>query len=157
MKTQYWLTNIAILIIVVAIGVIVTFKYIIPRTSNPVAITEIRKINLSDLSGNEIALEKLLADKGTTYCLVFNMTDCYSCIHRGLIDLMDLKAAGNNCIAIIIHNDIGEANGWSTTQKYSPVYVLRKTDFYNYIHTPKSPVMIKLLKEEVVSFYFIEP
>ncbi len=157
MKTQYWLTNLAIFIFIVAIGVVVAYKYVIPKSNPLVTIVDLHKLKLTDLSGTEIPFDTIIGEKGPTYCLIFDRADCYSCIYRGLEDLQKLKTAGQHVIAIILNDRLDEAAGWSTTQRYSPFYVLKKANFYHYIRTPATPVVIKLEKNKVASYYFIRP
>jgi hypothetical protein len=162
MKKQDWLINTGIVIVLVAVIIVVTVKYIIPKpnnaASNPgsVSIKEIDKIKLSDLNGNEMPLNILL-NKGLTYCLIFDLGGCYSCIYRGVEDLKKLQANGQNCFAVLVHDRLDEAQGWSSTQDFTPFYVLKKADFYQYINTPMIPVLIKIENNQVNGYTFIKP
>ncbi|HLP44883.1 MAG TPA: hypothetical protein VK469_03000, partial [Candidatus Kapabacteria bacterium] len=90
MKKQDWLINTGIVIVLVAIIIVVTVKYIIPKPTSPslgpVSIKEMDKIKISDLNGNEMPLNALL-NKNLAYCLIFDLGGCYSCIYRGVEDL----------------------------------------------------------------------
>ncbi len=160
MTKQDWLINTGIVIVLAAIIVVVAVKYIIPKSTPPgpgaVSIKEIDKIQLSDLNGNEMTLDNLLDKKGLTYCMLFDLEGCYSCIYRGLEDLKRLKASGQYCIAILVHDRIDEAQGWSTTQTFSPFYVLKKAAFYQYINTPMIPVILKIENGKVNGYTFIK-
>ncbi len=157
MKTQYWLINSAIIIVLIAIGFTVTVKYIIPKAKGTVAINEINKIMLSDVSGTEIPMRKLIDDKTATYCLIFGFNDCYSCIAKGVEDLKKLKADGYDCLAIMIHDNLDDASGWSATQSYSPFFVLKNSSFYHYFRTPITPVIIRIQHGKVDNYYFLKP
>ena len=160
MKKQDWLINTGIVIVLAAIIIVVTVKYIIPKPTNPspgpISIKEMDKIKISDLNGNEMPLNALL-NKGLTYCLIFDLGGCYSCIYRGVEDLKKLKANGQYCMAILVHDRIDEALGWSATQDFTPFYVLKKADFYQYINTPMIPVILKINMGKVDGYTFIKP
>lgn len=151
--------NIAIGVVIIGIIAIVIFKFVIPKEPQQgiFGIKEYEKITITDLNGAELKLKDLVAKDESTYCLLFEMTNCYSCIFKGIEDLKRLKSAGKTCIALVVHHLIDEVNGWSANHDFTPFFVLKKQDFYEHIHTPLMPVMIKIKNGNVESYRYITP
>jgi len=157
MKKKDWFYFAAIGAVVIGIIAVIVFKFVLPGKSQlgGFAVKDLEKIAVMDLSGNKLQLSDLLSKDLSTYCFLFELTGCYSCIFRGIADLKQLKAAGKPCIALAVHHLIDEVAGWSANQDFSPFFMLEKHDFYEYIHTPVMPVMIKIKNGKVESFRYI--
>ena len=132
MKRSDLFFNIAIPVLFVGIVTLVVYKFII-KEQNPglFAVKELSNISVVDLNNNKLALTDLLDKENETYCFLFELTNCYSCILEGLEDLKKIRKAGSFCIAIVVHDLIEEVQGWSNTQDFSPFFMIKKIDFYS--------------------------
>lgn len=159
MKKKDLFYNIAIGVVALAIVVVVLFKFILPGkpAQSGFAFNDLEKITVLDLSGNKLKLADLLSKDESTYVFILELTNCNSCIYQGMEDLMRLKEAGKPCFSIVSHHLIDEVSGWSTTQDFSPFYMLKKHDFYEHIHSPVMPVLAKIRNGKVESFRYIRP
>lgn len=151
--------NIAIGIVVLAIVVVILFKFILPgkSTRGGFAINHFEKVTVLDLGGNQLKLADLVSKNESTYIFILELTNCNSCIYQGMEDLKKLKEAGKPCLSIVSHHLLDEVSGWSTTQDFSPFYMLHKHDFYEHIHSPVMPVLAKIRNGKVESFRYIRP
>ena len=151
--------NIAIAVAGIGIIPIIVFKFVIPQKPQQriFGIKDYEKITVTDLNGNELKLRDLVPKDESTYCLLFEMTNCYSCIFEGIEDLKRLKSAGKPCIALVVHHLIDEVSGWSANHDFTPFFMLKKHDFYEHIHTPLMPVMIKIKNGKTESYRYITP
>jgi hypothetical protein len=159
MKKKEWIYNTAIGVVAICIMVVVVFKFVLPEKSRQggFAVKEFEKITVKDLSGSELQLADLVSKDLSTYCFLFEMTNCYSCIFQGIEDLKKLKAAGKPCVALAVHHLVDEVAGWSANHDFSPFFMLEKHNFYEHIHTPVMPVMVKIKNGKVESFRYIRP
>lgn len=159
MKTPDRFYNLAIILAIIGIIALVLFKYVIPgrSQSNDFQIKDFDKITVLDLSGNEVKLADLLAEEESTYCLFFELTNCYSCLFKGIEDLKSLKSAGKPCVGLAVHHMVDEIAGWSANYDFTPFFMLKKESYYEHIQSPVMPVMVKLRKGKVESFRYILP
>lgn len=159
MKKKDWFYNAAISVVVIGIIAVFLIKFVLPDKSKQHGFTvkEFEKISVMDLSGNELQLSDLVSKDLSTFCFLFELSNCYSCIFQGIEDLKKLKAAGKPCVALAVHHLIDEVAGWSANHDFSPFFVLEKHNFYEHIHTPVMPVMIKIKNGKVESFRYIRP
>jgi hypothetical protein len=150
--------NIGIGVLVIAIMVLIVVKFIAPKNVNAdVRIKDHEKITVMDLDGNQISLVDLFDKADTTYFFIFEMNDCFSCISKGLEDLKSLKKAGKPCMGIVVHHMVDEVKGWSANYDFSPFFVIKKPDFYEYIKTPVTPVMVEFKNGKVENYRFFRP
>lgn len=148
----------AVALSMAAIAAVIVFKFVIPGDNpNQFKIENTEEIVLTDLDGNSVALESLLRHHDSTFCLLFELSSCYSCIYNGLVDLKTLKDSGNHCIAVAVHDRLDDIEGWSEKQEFSPFFMLKKVDFYRHIHSPVLPVLIQLTGHTVKKFKYILP
>ncbi len=154
MKRQKILDG-AIIMMVLAIVTIITFKFVLP--AKPDLIIDFKKMDLLDLNKNTIVLSDLLNKEETSYCMIFDLNDCFSCINKGIADLKALQEAGHNAIAIAVHQQVDELNGWSKHHDFSPFFMIRRPDFYQHIEVQTTPVIIKIEKNEIKNFRYILP
>jgi len=155
MKKKNFYMNLGIIIMIIAIIVLVVFKYIIKDKNSGISIN-IEKTNLIDLNGKVIKLSQLLSDN-VNYCYIFDLNDCPSCIFKGLNDLTELKKSGDSTMAVVIHNRIDEVSGWSSNYNYSPFYMIKRNKFYAYIHVQSTPVIIKIKNGKIINYRYIFP
>ncbi len=157
MKKSDLFLNIAISVLFVAIVVVVLFKYVIRDDSHLFHIENLNIISVAELDGKVVPLIDLVDKNGDTYCLIFELNNCYSCIVNGLEDLKKLQAAGAKCIAIVVHDYIEEVNGWSKNHDFSHFYIIKKIDFFKTIHSSVLPVVFRIKDGKVKNFKFITP
>jgi hypothetical protein len=158
MKRSDWFFNIGIVALIIGIIVVVLFKFVLNQgPSGQFKIETMSQVQLLDLNKNNLKLTDLLEGESDSYCLIFELTNCYSCIYKGLEDLKILQKSGSNCFAIAINDYADDVEGWSKNHNFSPFFVLKKIDFYKYFQSSLLPVLIKLNKEGVKSYRFITP
>jgi hypothetical protein len=151
--------NISIGVLLVAVAILVIFKFVIEEKNDQAAfrIDDFNSLYLLDLEGNKIEFSKLIAENESTYCLIFEMTNCDSCIYDGIEDLKKIRNSGKPCFAVVVHDLVNEVAGWSAHYEFSPFFVLKKKDFYEFIQSPVLPVVVKLRGRKVKSFRYITP
>ena len=158
MKRGGWFANILIGVLAAAVLAVGLYKFFFQEQPlAPFRFDGFEKITVSDLDGSVLPLSGLAAEDGMTYCLIFEISDCPSCIFKGIEDLKRLKQAGKAYIPLLVHDLIDEVRGWSASNNFFPLYMLSKVDFYEHVHTPITPVMIKIKKNRVESYRYITP
>jgi hypothetical protein len=150
--------NLAIGVMIVFIIGLVIFKFVLPKQSGgPFRFEEFEKISVTDLNGNEMKLSQLVSADEITYILILELTDCNSCILKGIDDLKRLKGAGRQCLCLVVNDLLNEVRGWSVHMEFSPFFAIKKVDFYEHVHTAATPVMVKIKDNEIAGFRFIKP
>jgi hypothetical protein len=144
----------AILALITAIIVLVYFKFI-RKQESAVSFDNPEKITVSTIGNNLLSLSDIIDNSGELFLVVFNFDDCYSCISRGIFDLISLKKAGKKCAALVVHDNIDEIRGWSEKQDFSPFYVIKKNVYFEHIKSPHTPVLIHFKDGEIRKYHFI--
>jgi hypothetical protein len=161
MKSKDIIFSSGIVVLVIAVVVVVFFKFVSGpgrhEHDDSFRIDALDNLVLTDMNNNSIKFPDLLDKNKETYCLLFEMTNCYSCIYYGIEDLKKLKKAGKACMAIVVDDRLYEVVGWSEKQGFSSIFMLGKVDFYDHIRSPTLPVMVKIKDGEVKSFRYITP
>jgi hypothetical protein len=158
MKKNDWVFNITSLVLIMGIIFLIAFKFFINgKNKGDFGIAEIQQLKLADLNGNNLNFFYLLSENNETYCLFFELNNCYSCIYKGIEDLKKLKVSGCQTMGIAIHDYINDVEGWSANHEYTPFFVLKKTDFYKHFSCSLLPVLVKFHKGEVNSYRFVTP
>lgn len=158
MKIKNLILNGLIVILISGIVYLALQKFVLKNKSGKICdITSIDSIRITDIDGRSELLSGLLAKDTETYLYIFELSNCYSCISQGLMDMENLKKAGFKCISLVVHHRVDEIKGWSSTQTFSPFYVMKKEDFYRYIKTPYLPVVLKIKEKKVENSRFITP
>ena len=156
MKKSEILYSISMGALALGIILVILFKFVLNQKSREsFTIKSIDEINVSDLNGNKIKLASFLEKDNLTYLLIFQLSDCYSCIYIGLNDLKDLQRAGKQCLGIVVHDYLEEVNGWSTHQDFSPFLMLKRLDFFEYVKSAHTPVFVKIVKGKIDSYRYI--
>jgi hypothetical protein len=151
--------TILILVLSIAIVFVLLYKFVIkrplviegPKIENPEKITALR------LDGSEVNLFGLISEKDECYCLLFELDNCQSCIYKGIVELETLEKEGKNCLGIAIHDWFEEIKGWSQHYKLKTFVVLKKVRYYEYIHSPHLPIIIKFKEGKINSYKYISP
>jgi len=158
MKRAYFVANVVIALLVAVAAALIIFKFVLPRSeTGSFEIKDLNTITVYDLNENPLNLTDLLDKDKETYCLMFELTNCYSCIFKGIEELRQLRQSGAHCLAIAVHDLVFDIEGWSKKQSFSPFFVLKKIDFYRAIQSPFMPVLFTLENGKVTHFRFITP
>lgn len=159
MKKSDLFYTIAIVVLIVLIIAVVLFKFVL-REKNPQETFRIRsfeEITVIDLNGSEIKLPQLMAEDQSTYCIMFRITDCFSCVFESIQELIHLKNSGKSCIGLIIHDRLDEVNGFTANYEFSPFFMITRVAFYDYIKSPITPVLVKIKNNKVESYRYFMP
>ena len=159
MKSKDLIFSLGIVVLLIAVVVVVVFKFVLNRGRQDAAfrINAFENLVLIDMNNNPIKFPDLLDKNKETYCLIFEMTNCYSCIYFGIEDLKKLREAGKDSMAIVVDDRLYEVAGWSEKQEFSPIFMLKKIDFYDHIQSSLLPVLVKIKDGEVKSYRYITP
>jgi|GEM_PF-925617 len=159
MKKLDFFYNIAIVVLVIGIITVVIYKFAIPvkQPQDSFKIQEFEKVEIIDLSGNEIKLGQLMAKDGATYCIMFRINDCFSCVFDAIQDLKRLRDSGKACMGIIIHDLLDEVRGFTANYEFSPFFMIKRVDFYEFIKSPMTPVLVKFKNNKVESYRYFTP
>lgn len=120
-------------------------------------ISEIEKVQVAGIDRSAIGFRSLLGTKESVYCMIFEQTNCDSCIYNGIGDLKALQKEGKSCFALVVHDYLDEFKGYAGTFNFSPFYMLKKKDFYEYFSAEHLPVIVKINNGKVKSFRYITP
>ncbi len=143
-----------------AIGIILlgVSKFMLKTKSNSsVMVNEIEKINILGIDGKEKRFTELLKEDTDTYCMIFDLTDCATCIYKGIADLQALKKEKIPCVAIAVHDSIDDVKGYAGIHDFNPFFMMRKKDFYKYVSVLQLPVIIRFNGTDIKSFRYILP
>ena len=127
MNKKNLLLNSGIVIVVISIILLILFKFILNDKIN-IGI-DINQIKIYNINGDKIQLSDIIPKDGITYCFVFDMNDCNTCILKGIDDLIELKKSGLDCFALAIHHRIDEVSGWSSNYDFTPFFMINKKVF----------------------------
>ena len=158
MKIREHFLTIGIVVLLLCIAGVGVFKFVLPGTpADSFHLKNIERLRIVDLDGNEITFTDIPPKNDSSYCLLFNLTDCYSCIYRGLEELTALKKAGKNCFGLVIDDNYKDVDVWAAHYEFSPFLVLKRVDFYEHIKSVVTPVMVKFENGHVDSYKYIMP
>jgi len=158
MKLNSRFFNMGISILCVMIILIAFLRFGLPNKKTiPLTIEEIDEIECTNLNSETIKLVDLLQKSNEVYLLLFEQTNCYSCVYEGIEDIKSIQAAGNEGFAVLINDYFENVKGWSASQNISFVYQLKKSDFYKHIHVAYLPVLIKFKHKQIRNFRYIIP
>jgi hypothetical protein len=148
--------GIGILLIAIIIVLQVKFKFFIKSNEgNSFKIEYLENLSVKDLNGEDIKFLDLLNKNVISYCMIFELSNCNSCIIKGLEDLKKLRGEKTQCMAVIVHDLVDEASGWSIHQDFFPFFVMNKRDFYEYVQSALLPVIVRFENEKVVKYRYI--
>jgi hypothetical protein len=150
--------NIAITVAAVLVILVALFKFILPnKPASSFQLNNPEQIEVQDFMENKLPLSGVIDKEKLTYIFIFEITDCGTCLFKGMEDMMRLKKAGNPCLAIAVHDLLDELRGWSAHYEFTPFYMLKKTDFYQHIQAAGTPVIAKIKHKKVVGYRYIVP
>ena len=151
-KELYFYIAVGVLLICIILIYILKFG---PSRRESFEIKNMDHLSVTDLMGNKVKFQDSWKKGETVYCLLFDLNDCFSCIYRGLEDLKYLKNKGKKCLGIVINDYVEEVKGWAAQYECSPVFLLKRIDFFNHIKCVKTPVFFILEKGNVENFRYI--
>ncbi|MCP5105384.1 MAG: hypothetical protein GY950_18490 [bacterium] len=157
MKKRNLIYDIGIVVLLIVVVAVVYVKFFAAKPQSPVDIKGIDTLTVLDTSGTAVKFSGLMENGRSAYVFIFYMDDCYSCIHRGIQDLVQLQKDGKNCVGLVVHELINEVEGWSAKQEFSPFFMIKKTDFYEHVNTSMTPVIMKIVDGKVESSRYITP
>lgn len=117
-------------------------------------VDELERISVVSLDHEQIKLVDMIKGSGT-YVLLLDMNDCYTCIHKGIEDLKQLKKSGENCLVLVIHDNTEDVKGWAGTFDFKPFYIIEKATFYRHIHCPSTPVIAMFKEGNLFKYRYI--
>ncbi|MCI0470823.1 MAG: hypothetical protein L0Y73_04110 [Candidatus Aminicenantes bacterium] len=148
-----------ILIFVFACGLVfvLVYKFVIrkpaviegPRIDNP------QDVIVYTLDGNETNLAESIGDKGDCYCLFFEISNCHSCILKGIYELENLEKNGKKCLGIALHDWLDDIKGWSQNYKLKTFLMIKKIVFHENFSVPYLPLLIRFKDGKIYSYQYI--
>ena len=156
MNKKQLLLNISIGIAILAVLAVVLVKFVLPwKSGNQYQFRDFEKIVVYNTDGKTIPLSSIVSKAESTYCFLFNMNDCFTCIAKGIEDLESLKKSGKKAIGLMVHDNIKEVKGWASTYEFSPFYSIKRSEVYEHIILPKLPVMLEIKNNEIENIRYI--
>jgi len=152
----YTIAVAALIVLIIAVGL---FKFVL-REKNPqetFQVREIEEIPIIDLNGNEMKLPQLMAEDQSTYCIMFRITDCFSCVFESIQELIHLRNSGKACIGLIIHDRLDEVSGFTANYEFPSFFMITRVVFYEHFKSPITPVLVMLKNNEVESYRYFTP
>lgn len=153
------LLDFVVIILALAIVFILFVKFNPLEKNNKfsVSIDNIESVKVMDLHSESIKLIDAMNSSEETFCMIFELTNCFSCIVNGIEDVKSLREMGNASIIILVHDNFEDFNGWSISKNINFAYLMNKSDFYKHINVPTLPVILKFKENKLRSFRFITP
>jgi len=148
--------NILLGAVAVSLILLSVSKFLLKTKSNsPEMMKEIEKISVVGIDGREKKLTQLLKEDTDTYCMIFGLTDCATCIYKGIGDLQALEKKKNRCIAIAVHDSLDDVKGFAGTYTFGHFFMMSKPDFYKHVAVQHLPVIIRFDGARIKSFFYI--
>ncbi len=155
-NTRKIIYYISLVLLITACIVVALKKFILPEAPQTVfKIENIEHIHVSDVAGDPIKLTDLISMRETSYLYLFKLRDCPPCVTKGFDDLEKMKKAGYTVAAICIGDNLLELRKWGENNSSTQLYMLKTPDFYNHFQAEFSPVLAKLNKGKVKSWFYI--
>ncbi len=157
MKKSERLYNLVMVVLSVGIVFVLIYKFLLkgPGTGERPKIENPHEITVMKLDGTVIRFSELIGETHECYCLFFELTNCQSCIYKGIFELENLEKKGKNCFAIAIHDWLEEIKGWSQHYELKNFSVIKKVDFYEHIHAPYLPIIVKFHNGRLSSYKYV--
>lgn len=155
-KERYLNLLIGILVVAVIYAALIRFVFK-PVNGESFAVSNPDYIPVADLSGTVFPLSRILAQTGDTYCFIFDVRDCGTCILKGKEDINSLVKEGKTGIFIMINDITGDTASWASVNEISNIFTLKKSDFYQHITAASTPVMVKFRGLKTESHRYIFP
>lgn len=159
MKKSDLFYTIAVAALVVLIIAVALFKFVILKR-NPQETFQVKgfeEITVIDLNGSEIKLPQLMAEDQSTYCVMFRITDCFSCVFDSIQELIHLRNSGKACIGLIIHDRLDEVSGFTANYEFPSFFMITRVAFYEHFKSPITPVLVKIQNNKVESYRYFTP
>lgn len=153
------LLDFVIIILALAIVFILFLKFnpLEKKNKFSVSIDNIESVKVMDLHSESIKLIDAMNSSEETFCMIFELTNCFSCILKGLEDIKNLRTNGNESIIILVHDNFEDFKGWTISKNINFAYLMKKSDFYNHLNIPTLPAILKFKENKLRSFRFITP
>ena len=65
------------------------------------------------------------------------------------------KVKFHTCIVLVVNDLVNEVSGWAAVNDFTPIFMLKKVDFYEHFHSVRTPVMVKFKNGKVASYRYI--
>ncbi|MCK4764982.1 MAG: hypothetical protein KAW12_22475 [Candidatus Aminicenantes bacterium] len=150
MKKKDIICSVAITVVFAGIISAAIYRFIVRLPGlDSFQVKDVTKIELTALDGSSLNFTDLIDKDRDTYCLFFEPDNSRSSIHRGLLELKKMQAAGKQCLSAAVHDSLDELTIWCTEQNSPTVYLIEKIDFYRHFLCAALPVMAVINKGEV--------
>lgn len=158
-ENKNYIVNIIQGVLIVSAIVVMLFAFVINKEAGVKAfgIKEFENIPVTDLEGSEIKLVDLVSKDENTYIFIFRLLDCPSCVKQGIQDLRSLVKAGKSGLVLVVYDSMDEVEEIAAQYNLSLFFLLGKKDFFEYVHTPVMPVLIKIKNNKLQSHRYIRP
>ncbi len=104
------LMNILIFILAIALVIVLIYGFKIIKEKDSICeLEQFKNISLINFDGDRYNAGGLF--KEDNYFLIFNITDCPSCIEKGVEDLKYFQKEGKNCFGLIVYDRPKEIRG----------------------------------------------
>lgn len=144
----------SILVMSIVVVVIVKF-YIIPRSQKSTVIENIDDIQIYNLDGNCIKLNSIIDKSGTSFFVIAKLNDCYGCVLRSINELKVMQKKDCHCFMLIVYDSLDDVKGWSSHEKFSPIYMMTRSDFIKNVNIKSSPALIKTKNGRIANCRYI--
>ncbi len=156
MKRKIKPLDVAIVFMLIVTGVLVYNKVINKSASGtPFRMNNTQGMTVRDVSGDTLKWASLLPETGDCWFLILEMSNCNTCIYKGIDDLKALQAAGKPCFVIVVHDIVDEVAGWSGTIAFTPFYMLNRVDYYEHVSSMILPALVRVNGNEIRNFRYI--
>jgi len=122
-----------------------------------VTIRAIGEVGMRSLEGQRINLSDRLAPRGASWLMFFGLNHCYSCVARGLADLVLRQKRGQHCLAVAIHSRLKDVQGWVAHESFRPIFVISREAFLGHVECRSLPVILRLEKGRVTHCEYPSP
>ena len=117
-------------------------------------IADLETLPVVNLEGGRNTLGEVLGGQNH-FRLFVELSNCDTCIYKGLNDLSALQKAGHPCTIFVIHDYQEEVHSWSVHAKGIPVYRVARDDFYVNVDATTLPVLCTFAENQIKKFRVI--
>lgn len=147
----------AMLIIASAVLVgLIIFK-LMRKENLPSDWMKILHVPIISMEMNSLILDQELSGHDESLVLILELSNCPSCISRGINEVREARKIGKHAIILVSHPWIEEWASWTQNYKSDPVFMVKKDDLSSLVSFPYLPIMLNMKKGQIVSYRLITP
>jgi hypothetical protein len=125
------------------------------NTSPPADWEKVLGVSIVSRDRSGMTLKKELLSNDITYVLIMELSNCPSCIDKGILEIRELQKRGKKGIILVSHQWIEEWLSWVINYEQDPMYFTNKEDLESIVMFPYLPIILRIKEGRINSFKYI--